>query len=331
MTEIGLLAGDKDARRQLFKLLGKDLGLVMNSTSPVDVTSTFAEVERQIRAFSTSLKQGSRPTGTEGSTIDIAIICALHDPELAAVLALSPWGRGPQVAGDPQTYHTTTWLTKKGQSLCVVAAAPNHMGLTAAGVLAAKMVLQFQPRLVAMVGIAAGAKEKAQGFGDILVPEQTFDYGSGKTIAKGKRVTVLPNPNPLPIRPKALGRIKEWQRERAGLDGIQTAWQAAQPRTRLQLHTGPMFSSPTVLQTDLPIQELAQQWRKLAGIEMEAHAVHRACTDTIDPPPMFLCAKSICDFAEGKDDKWQHYAAYTSARFLQEFVVHEWDAGLVSS
>jgi len=71
-----------------------------------------------------------------------------------------------------------------------------------------------------------------------------------------------------------------------------------------------------------------QHWRKLAGVEMEAHAVHRACNDTVDPAPLFLCAKSICDFTEGKTDDWQHYAAYTAAQFVHGFVSSEWEGTL---
>lgn len=332
MAEIRLLGGTADTKRSLYGLLGKNLFLALNSRSPVDLTSAFAEAERHILAASEKTgPPGTRPASAAGSPFDIAIVCALHDPELSAVLSLSKCIRGPLLSGDPQTYYSTTWPTRKRTALRVVVAAPNQMGLTAAGVLAAKMVLQFQPRLVAMVGVAAGTKTGTQGFGDVLVPEHTFDYGSGKSIRKGKRVALLASPNPLPINAKLLGRLKEWQRERTGLDGIARGWKAAKPTSRIELHTGPMFSSPTVLQTATPIHEVMQQWRKLAGVEMEAHAVHRACNDTIDPPPLFLCAKSICDFAEGKNDDWQHYAAFTAAHFLQRFVAQEWEDSLVQS
>jgi hypothetical protein len=40
---------------------------------------------------------------------------------------------------------------------------------------------------------------------------------------------------------------------------------------------------------------------------------------------MFLCAKSICDFAEGKNDLWQPYAAFTSAQFIYHFLKEEWE------
>jgi len=199
------------------------------------------------------------------------------------------------------------------------------MGLTASGVLAAKMVLQYQPKIVVMPGIAAGTKYGKQGFGDIVAPEHTFDFGAGKSIDLGKRIEVLPSPHPLSLQAKILGRLKEWQRTRSGLDFIKDAWGAEKPRTPLQIHTGPLFSVPTVQQTAKTINNALAQWRKLSAVEMEAYAVHRACNDTIDPPPVFLCAKSICDFATAKDDRWQFYAAYTSARFTHMFITAEWE------
>lgn len=58
---------------------------------------------------------------------------------------------------------------------------------------------------------------------------------------------------------------------------------------------------------------------------MEAYAVHRACKDTIEPAPRFLCLKSISDFGHGKADEWQHYAAYTAAELWYRFLVEEWE------
>jgi nucleoside phosphorylase len=198
------------------------------------------------------------------------------------------------------------------------------MGLVASGVLAAKMIWRFRPKLVCIVGIAAGAKSGKQGFGDILAPDQTFDYGSGKTTFTKGAIQILPNPNPLQISAKLQGRLNEWQRERTSLDTILKSWPAKKPRTQLDLHIGPLFSSPTVLDASRPVKEVTSHWRKLIGVEMEAHAVHRACHDTVEPVPMFLCLKSICDFTQGKNDDWQHFAAFTSAQLLYKFLIAEW-------
>jgi nucleoside phosphorylase len=307
----------------LYELAGKTLYLAFESSDPPNPVTAFSDVERRIMML--AAQENSLNSSRPVLSADIVVVCALHSPELENVLALSATAEGPRIAADPQTYHSTEWKTEGGTALRVVLAAPNQMGLTASGVLTAKMIMQFRPKLVIMAGIAAGTKHGTQGFGDIVTPEHTFDYGDGKSIDSGETVTVLTSPKPLSIQARLLGRLKEWQRTRKGLDLIARAWLAAKPATALNLHTGPIFSVPTVQQTSKTIDKALLQWRKLSAIEMEAHAVHRACTDTVDPPPLFLCAKSICDFAKNKGDQWQHYAAFTSARFVHDFVAAEWE------
>ncbi len=326
MSDIKALHVDPEIKRDIFMLLGKSLFVALNSKKPKSLPNVFKEVERRISNHAEARSTSNLKSAGDKDLIkfDVAIVCALHEPELTSVLSIGRWSQVPALVGDPQTYYSSVWRAKEGQNIRVVVAAPNYMGLTASGVLASKIVWRFRPRLLAIVGIAAGARSDKQGFGDILAPDQTFDYGSGKTTLVGRKSKVLPNPNPLQINAKLHGRLKEWQRERTSLDNIVKMWRAEVPLTRLQLHIGPLFSSPTVLDNTQSIDEAMSHWRKLIGIEMEAHAVHRACHDTIEPAPMFLCLKSICDFAEGKDDKWQHYAAYTSARLLYKFLVAEW-------
>lgn len=330
MDEIRELDGTLDSKRSLFTLLGKNLFVALNSTKLNARSKIFSQVEKKIseytaRVASPTSRQPSKAAKLILSQFDLAIVCALHEPELEAIFSFGRWAKGPRMPSDPQTYYSSTWTTRTGEKLRVVVAAPNQMGLTAAGVLAAKIILQFRPKMLAMAGIAAGSKSDKQGFGDILVPDQTLDYGSGKTISTKGGSKVLPNPNPIQLNAKLLGRLMEWQRERTGLDVISKSWQAAKPITRLTLHIGPIFSSPTVVDASQPVEDILGHWRKLVGLEMEAHAVHRACNDTIDPATVFFCAKSICDFAEGKNDDWQHYAAYTSARFLYRFILAEWN------
>ena len=53
------------------------------------------------------------------------------------------------------------------------------MGMTAAGVLTMKMISNFKPKYVIMVGIAAGIAHKNevdQIYGDVVVPDIVWDY-----------------------------------------------------------------------------------------------------------------------------------------------------------
>ncbi len=117
--------------------------------------------------------------------VDIAILSALRKPELEKVLSIGGRWHPLTTADDPTSYHETTYTSAKGRKLRVVAAAPTQMGMSASAVLATKMLLRFRPKLVAMVGVAAGAKSDQQNFGDILTPNQTFDYNAGKLTMRG--------------------------------------------------------------------------------------------------------------------------------------------------
>lgn len=258
---------------------------------------------------------------------DVAILCALPRPELEKVLSTGNVGWQLQSAakGDPTSYYETTYTTAKGNPLRVVAAATTQMGMPASAVLATKVILRFRPRLVAMVGIAAGAKSDAQGYGDILVPNRTFDYNAGKLSLLNHTLRFEPDPDPLRVSERVRTRVDHWRAQRIGLDEINRRWPAAKPRTRLEIHVGPLGSGAAVLDARQPVLEVLEHWRKLIGIEMEAYGVHLACQNAMSPSPEFLCMKSICDFAAEKTDSWQEYAAFTAAELCSQFLREEWE------
>ncbi len=263
----------------------------------------------------------------EDGQCDVAIITALHKPELDAVLRTLKGQRTVRPPSDPTTYYEGIW-SAGDVSLRIVAAAPTEMGMSASGVLASKLILKYRPKLVAMAGIAAGAKRSNQRFGDILIAEHTLDYGSGKLTAK----RFEPDPRPIAINPLLLDRVKSWlasDESIAALEQISNRWPGTIPMDKLSAHVGPLGSGAAVLGDETPIRRLRSAWRKLVGIEMEAHAAHLACRDAVHPSCPFICAKAVCDFASKKDDRWQKYAAYTSANFLNVFLCSHWqDLGL---
>jgi nucleoside phosphorylase len=312
-----------ETKKSLYMLLGKRLFDGLTANKPGSPALRYRKLEHKIEVEQERV--ASIRIAGEERVYDIAIMCAIHSPELEEVLKIGQWTSLKPSLGDPQTYHSTTWTTSASNILRVVVAAPNHMGLVATGALAAKMVWRFRPRIMCMTGIAAGSKSEIQGFGDILVPNQTFDYGAGKTELVDGELRIVPSPNPLQTNPKLLGRLQDWQMRQSDLDAIRRDFPGTPPKSTLQIHIGPLFSSPTVLATVDPIKDVMSHWRKLVGVEMEAHAIHRAASDTIDPAPLYLCMKSVCDFAEKKDDTWQRYAAFTSANLLYRFVIEEWE------
>lgn len=264
---------------------------------------------------------------------DVVILCALPTPELEMVKQLGDWTEIRHQRNDPTTYYFQKLGVTGGRTLRVVAAAASQMGMPAAAVLATKMLKRFNPKLLAIVGIAAGIKDKEtdQHYGDILVADSTFDYGSGKLSSQDGKLHFSPDPRSIPIDPRLKERLKAWG-EGEQIEKIGRKWPANRPPgSLLRMHTGPIGSGAAVLATMETVNQIRSHARKVIGIDMEAYGAHLACCDAISPKPLFLCMKSVSDFVHEKTDIWQRYAAYTAASALRQFLIDEWEKVVVDS
>src|SRR5262249_43218491 len=116
---------------------------------------------------------------------DVGIICALEQTEFDAVRdALGGAGVWVEVGETRYThvYRETKLETDSGKNLRVIATTSTSMGLTAAAIATTQLIMQFRPRLVVMIGIAAGTRSGNKQFGDVLVADPSVDYASGKVV-----------------------------------------------------------------------------------------------------------------------------------------------------
>lgn len=260
---------------------------------------------------------------------DIAIVCALEQPELDAVQhALggeSEWAE----TGDTRyahVYRETTLTTNSGKPLRVVATASTSMGLTAAAIATTQLIMQFRPRIVVMIGIAAGTRSGGKEFGDVLVADPSVDYNSGKVVDSDGIREFLPDPYPLGINARLRSVLLRHARNDQTFLDIRKRWRGKLPLKENKLHIGPLGAADQVIDDHSRILEITKNWRKLVGVEMETYAVYRACHESPEPKPRFVSFKSVCDFAAEKTDSWQRYAAYVAAQFAVNFFRKEWDA-----
>jgi nucleoside phosphorylase len=250
---------------------------------------------------------------------DVAIVTSSPLVELREITKLPGRYIGEYHQTDALYYYPTTWTRTDGRLLSVIACAAPTMGMTAACATALKVIERWRPRFLVMTGIAAGTK-KEQNFGDILVAEAAYDYGSGKIAenADGSRV-FIPSPNQFRIDSGLHALIQRWEREQLQMDAIKKSWYkdvATSPR----MFSGVLASGAAVVQSQELVDEILRTSRKVVGLEMEAYAIFHAAHLASLPRPRVLVAKSISDFADrDKNDDWQQYAAFTSARFVYEF------------
>lgn len=251
---------------------------------------------------------------------DLCVMTALHKVELEAVLGLPAGWEPLQLEGDATQYYRGKFA-RDGKSLEVVAAAATEVGMPTASALAMKMIFRFRPRVLAMAGIAAGLQGE---FGDILVAYDSWDYGSGKRTAGGEsRSEFRPRPNNLPIDPDLKERLATFSLAHApALRAIRDGWQGLAPTAAPAVFAGPLASGASVVADRGILGEIRALNDKLIGVEMEAYGVFAACRIADAPRPAALVIKSICGFGEvADDDRYQGYAAHTSARYLYEFAL----------
>jgi len=294
------------------------------SSSLWSLTSKGVDRLRNLSGLPLSTSAGPQAFGT-----DVGIVCALEHPELAAVIQVLGGPGAWKEVGDARfahVYRGTEFNTNAGRRLKVIATTSTSMGLTAAAIATTQLVLQFRPRIVVMVGIAAGTRSGNKQFGDVLVADPSVDYNSGKVVASGGIRAFLPDPYPIGLNPRLRSVLHKYHGNHSVLANIRKRWSGALPKEVNHLHVGPLGAADQVIDDATRIEEVQKNWRKLIGVEMETYGVYRACDEAPEPKPRFVSFKAVCDFAAEKTDSWQDYAAFVSAEFAIEFLKAEWDA-----
>ncbi|AFE05949.1 hypothetical protein COCOR_04661 [Corallococcus coralloides DSM 2259] len=250
---------------------------------------------------------------------DIAIVTALHSVELESVLKLDGSWEQVLMDGDATIYHSGMFQ-RGDRKLKVVAAAAFEMGMPATTALSMKMISAFRPRHLAMTGICAGVKGQ---FGDILIADHSWDYGSGKSrLAEQGASIFLPAPSQIQIEPILKSKFSNFLMDQSVLRAIQSRWTGHHSPNKLSARMGPIASGAAVLENKALIDEIVSHNRKVIGVEMETYGLFSAARACREPRPLAMSIKSICDFGDAtKDDRYQEYAAFTSAQFLYEFAL----------
>lgn len=259
---------------------------------------------------------------------DIGIVCALEFPELAAVMNAFNESEWREISNPKYThvYRESRIQTKEGETLRVIGTTSTSMGLTASAIATTQLVMQFKPKIVVMIGIAAGTRSSGKQFGDILTADPSIDYNSGKVVDEHGIRGFQPDPYPIGLNPRLRSVLGRYRGNHQIFDKIRSKWKGTKPKESNHLHIGPLGAADQVIDDASRIIEIQKNWRKLIGVEMETYGVYRAVHEAPEPKPRVVSFKSVCDFAAEKTDSWQEYAAFTAAEFALQFLKNEWSA-----
>lgn len=265
----------------------------------------------------------SKKKQNETPSIDIAILTALRDPELTAVLNLPYNWKQKRFFDDPTGYYFGT-KTKGESTLSLVVASASRKGMPSASALAMKMVERFRPKLLVMLGICAGVKDKV-GLGDIIIADPAWDWGNGKMAQNINGSPVFQAaPYQFPLNHHISQLAMELGDDSKVITSISSGWEKDVPSGKLKVHVGPLASGSMVLASDSSLDPISLQNRDVLGVDMEAYAVMAASDIARFSKPTSLVIKSVCDYADSqKSDGWQEYASYTSACFFDFLISNE--------
>ena len=252
------------------------------------------------------------------ASYDVAIICALDDPELRAIRALAFDWEQFACPGDESTYWRGTVTSSLGPKRVVASCCPD-MGIPSAAVHATKVISLFSPRVLFLGGIACGIRDRVN-IGDVVCSSFVWDWGSGKWI-DGQGADVFQQaPRQIPASRRLLASADAMRRDGV-LATLAREWPGNRPATEPRLHVGPVASGAAVLASKSQVDRIRLQHRQLLAIEMEGFGVFVAADECRAPRPETILVKGVVDYGdETKDDQWRGLGAYLSAQVIARLI-----------
>jgi nucleoside phosphorylase len=250
-------------------------------------------------------------------------VLAALDEELEYLFDLEYEWSGPQPMGDGVNYR----IGRMPDGTTIVAATVNSMGMVETAIITSKLIRTWSPRLVGMIGLCGGRKEKGVNIGDIIVPTQTFHYQFG-AFKEGRILKELRVEN----SDQQLLGIVSYLSKSDVLTTIRKGLPLGFPKpgTELRCLLGPMASADLVVKDANKLQEAVDADRKTIAIEMERYAFMKAAA--LARARWAVVAKSVSDYADAdKSDDFREYAKRTSTYFFIEIAQAMTSTGLIDS
>jgi len=250
------------------------------------------------------------------SKIDFAIITALKVERTAVVTRLDDV-ETVQIEGEPLTYYVGTVAvpgdTKKFR---VVVTQLLEMGVSDAAIATTRVINQWNPRNVLMVGIAGGVEGKAK-LGDVLVSQFAYYYEPGKATTAGFESRGRQFNSDLLLFGRAQHyEAAEWRDEirstRPDADGEEATFP--------DVHFGPIACGEQVIANQEVLDAIKAQCPKMIGVAMEGAGAAKGALSS-GSPPRYLEIRGVSDYAgPDKNDGWHEYAANAAAAFTIGFL-----------
>lgn len=268
-----------------------------------------------------SREQQREPTGFEKVECDVLFVCALPEPELSELHKASEVSWEQCSFDFDSNLYWKSAFERDGRKITAFSTSLPQMGLVAASTAVSQAVRTLSPKVVVMSGICAGRKGDCE-LGDVIAASITWDYGSGKFIESDGVVVFEPAPIHVLVDATIQSCIKGICADPELVKKFYESCPGFRPGKPSKVHFGPMASGAAVQNYRDFFTGVADQNRKILGVDMEAFGVAWACHQSVSPCPKWLVVKGVSDFADGsKNNEFQSYSSFMSAKVAIEIAL----------
>lgn len=287
----------------------------------------------QLRELVQHIHGAKRQIADEKYQSDVLVVTALRKPELDAVLEIGwEFTKILQPVDGRQFVRSGRKQLASGLQLNIWAGSTSKMGMVWTSLFVSNAIKQLRPRVVAMTGICMGHPVET-AIGDIVVAVHSWNWQAGRLSARTDGSPCFEcQPEPV-VASKILTNL--WDDMAADselLRKIHSEFYGEKPLQPPKLKVAPMVSGSVVIAHQSAHSDIFGQDRKIRAVDMETFGVYAACESIEDLAPLFISIKSVSDLGlPDKDDKYQKYCAYASARALDLFLEKYWSTVMETS
>ncbi|AUD04053.1 phosphorylase family protein [Spirosoma pollinicola] len=240
----------------------------------------------------------------ESSQCDYVIITALEEDEMERIIPV--FTKVGNIKNDRHLIEYGYLTSNKDKRIAW--SSQQATGMVDASILAAEMIIRFNPKFLIMPGVLGGKPEDTN-IGDIVVSTKVFTVDKGKFNENDfKREIEADNTNSSYItafhrnKNKIINYIKDSDPTR---------------KNSINIHFEPVACVRQVInKKSFFIENIVTIERKAIALEMESYGIARACELINDGKTIPLIIKSVMDNTQNKNDGAKTYAAWTSAMFV---------------
>lgn len=272
--------------------------------------------------FVSRSKAAMLDTIQERNKYDILVLCALREEfrELQNAFGADSWKRVKVSEKDIVAYETyieSAYI----KTYRVLAYCIDKPGVAATATMASYLINSCSPKCVFMTGITGGIKRDGLKLGDVVIAESILDYTTGKIQEYQNEIKLLREIHQIPASSMLLSQISDY------LSNVNTeaVMNTNIRKNHLQhgeenyrIHKAPTICGPFVMASESVVDQLKQDDRKLAAIDMEGFGL-MTVSHFLQIPVLWI--KGISDMAgSNKDDNYHTTASFASAALLHGFI-----------